>query len=248
MTSTEHDFSGDPARPKSRSVESNQQGVHDGLQALVAKHLAHDFQKPVQDHNRQAFDQLCAALGAGKGTSPPWIFDTGCGTGDSTRKLARDNPGHMVIGVDKSLHRLSKERGDTDPTNMVLIRADLVDMWRLVAGGIAAGTIPAPVRHYILYPNPWPKADHLARRWHGHPVFPDILRVGGTLELRTNWKIYADEFALALKTAGMGAAVNDMTDTAKADPLTPFEAKYSASGQRVWNAILDTPNVYTPKT
>jgi hypothetical protein len=54
---------------------------------------------------------------------------------------------------------------------MVFVRADLVDYWRLLAeAGIGLA------RHYILYPNPWPKIGHLARRWHAHPVFPFVPR------------------------------------------------------------------------
>ena len=49
-------------------------------------------------------------------------------------------------------------------------------------------------RHYVLYPNPWPKIGHLARRWHGHAVFPDLLALGGVFECRSNWRIYIEKW------------------------------------------------------
>ena len=74
-----------------------------------------------------------------------------------------------------------------------MLQANLIDFWRL-----SVQTEWRLQKHYLLYPNPWPKKKHLQRRWHGHPVFPSILELGGELELRTNWKIYADEFNQAV--------------------------------------------------
>jgi len=92
-------------------------------------------------------------------------------------------------------------------------------------------------RHFLLYPNPWPKIGHLSRRWHGHAVFPDLLALGGTLELRTNWRIYADEFAWAVaRVSGCDAAVAAYETDA---PLTPFERKYRDSGQTLWRYVVD---------
>lgn len=45
-----------------------------------------------------------------------------------------------------------------------------------------------------------PKIGHLSRRWHGHPVFPAMLELGGVLECRSNWKIYVlNEFCFAVE-------------------------------------------------
>ena len=52
-------------------------------------------------------------------------------------------------------------------------------------------------KHYILYPNPWPKAKHVQRRWHGSAVFPQIIAVGQEIILRSNWLLYLEEFQLA---------------------------------------------------
>jgi tRNA (guanine-N7-)-methyltransferase len=119
---------------------------------------------------------------------------------------------------------------------MVFVRADLVDFWRLLD---AAGLRLA--RHYILYPNPWPKIGHLARRWHAHPVFPFVARLGGVLECRSNWKVYVEEFAYALQLVTGSEVGWECFDTAL--PLTPFERKYRDSGQTLYRIVHDSHDV-----
>jgi tRNA G46 methylase TrmB len=87
-----------------------------------------------------------------------------------------------------------------------------------------------------LYPNPWPKPDHLQRRWHGSPLWPSILALGGRLELRSNWRVYVDEFAQALALTGASAQLEICSVSA---PLTPFERKYQLSGQTCWRCISE---------
>jgi len=94
-----------------------------------------------------------------------------------------------------------------------------------------------PVRHYLLYPNPWPKIGQLARRWHGHPVFPTIVALGGELECRSNWRIYIEEFALALTQ--LSGQPLQCEAYAPASPITPFEKKYLASGHELWRCRAD---------
>jgi hypothetical protein len=112
----------------------------------------------------------------------------------------------------------------TMPPNLVIVRAEVAAFWRLAR---AAGW--RLWRHFLLYPNPWPKPEHLMRRWHGHPAFADLLALGGEIRLRTNWRVYAEEFALALNVAGHQATL--MHVDATAPPMSPFEAKYLASAQ-----------------
>ncbi|QGT78560.1 methyltransferase domain-containing protein [Guyparkeria halophila] len=212
----------------SRSVTSSQTGPHDDLERQLRRHAQRLFAKPITDYNRNAFDQVTARMAA---VDRPLILDSGCGTGDSSRLLARRYPDHWVIGVDRSADRLSRQRPDTPP-NCLLVRADLVDFWRLAR---QAGWTPA--RHYLLYPNPEPKPRHLKRRFHAHPVFPSVVALGGRLESRSNWRVYLEELALALEFHGRTARVEPVKDNEP--PMTPFERKYRASGQPLWRLISD---------
>lgn len=215
----------------SRIPVSAQQGVHDSLVALVRRHFEQPFRKPFADYNRVAFER---SLEAWDGRAP-LILDAGCGVGHSTIELARRFPEHFVVGVDQSEDRLLRRKPYPEamlPRNMVFVRADLVDYWRLLA---EAGLRLA--RHYVLYPNPWPKIGHVARRWHAHPVFPYMLALGGRLECRTNWLVYAEEFAQACSVA-MGQPLRHECFEAPS-PLTPFERKYRDSGQALYRVEFD---------
>lgn len=223
---------GQLATGNSRTVFSGQTGPHRDLETLVCRHAGHRYLKPIADYNRTAFEQALAAWDA----SAPLILDSGCGVGWSTVNLAREFPDHFVLGIDRSADRLGRGKHEVGelPANACLVRADLVDFWRLMAD---AGVRPA--RHYLLYPNPWPKIGHLARRWHGHPVFPTLLRLGGVLECRSNWRIYIEEMALALAMLGGPAAAVEAWQPAV--PITPFERKYLASGHALWRCTVQLP-------
>lgn len=214
----------------SKAIVSNQMGVHDKLEEIVKKHLAHRSRKPYQEHTLAAFEQVANRVAQHQGDI---ILDSCCGVGQSTRLLAKRNPDALVIGVDKSAHRLGKndqeltEKTETsDIDNFMLVRADLNDLYRLIEQ--QDWLIK---KHYILYPNPWPKSKHVQRRWHGSAVFPEIISIGETITLRSNWKLYLEEFLLAAELAGRKGTLTAVKDQL---PLTPFEAKYQASGQQCW--------------
>ncbi|HMB39804.1 MAG TPA: methyltransferase domain-containing protein [Wenzhouxiangellaceae bacterium] len=161
----------------------------------------------------------------------PLVLDSGCGTGWSTARLAERYRDSIVLGIDRSATRLKRFRGP-QLSNMRRVRARAEDFWRLLAADAVR-----PARHFLLYPNPWPKAAHLRRRWHGHPVFPQLLSLGGQLELRTNWDTYAEEFRLAGGICGM--ATPPVVSFSVASPLTPFERKYADSGHRLYRLSLN---------
>ena len=215
----------------SRFISSAQQGPHADLEDLLHRHLAHPFRKPILDYNREAFAEAMAAWRAWN-PDAPLILDAGCGVGWSTLRIAERYPDHFVLGVDQSSDRLERGKPTVLPANGRLLRADLVDFWRLLAeSGVRLA------RHYNLYPNPWPKIGHLARRWHGHAVFPVWRELGGELECRSNWRIYIEEMAigLSLLSGQLVAAEPYATD----DPMTPFEKKYLASGHELWRCRVN---------
>lgn len=213
----------------SRPVTSNQPGPHHDLARRVNRALTHPLRKPIAEHTQHNFAQAAEWL-AGRQT--PLILDSGCGVGISTRQLAAQFPAHTVIGIDRSEDRLGRDHGEL-PSNALLVRADLVDFWRLA---YQAGWLLE--QHYLLYPNPYPKAGHLKMRWHGHAVLPTLLALGGHFELRSNWSLYVEEFALAVaQVTGKQAAVTEFAP--EGNYLTPFEAKYAQSGQPLWRLSVD---------
>jgi len=225
----------------SRAIISNQEDIHEKLDEVVKRHLTHPSQKPYQKHTEQAFAEMDVLVKAFLVANPEGeiILDACCGVGQSTRILAKQNPQALIIGVDKSDHRINRNvEGFTvnngfTADNYHLVRADLNDFYRLVK----AANWPV-AKHYILYPNPWPKSKHLQRRWHGSAVFPQMTSIGQQLILRSNWRIYLAEFQQAAKLVDLQGDIDSLPVTDATLALTPFEAKYQASGQVCWQLTL----------
>jgi len=213
-------------------VSSSQTGVHPNLGKCVRRHLKTPWSQPFHRPTVEVYRQLqkSGVLSPGQ----PLILDSGCGTGKSTRQLAGLHPRHLVIGVDRSLVRLARG-GMTSPVfqseNCILLRAELATFWRLLANDSCQ-----PERHFIYYPNPWPKPGHLSRRWHGHPVFPELLSLGGEIELRCNWEIYALEFVLAVQIATGKEIVAERI--APEIGISPFEKKYLERGHPLFLVVV----------
>lgn len=194
------------------------------------------------DYYRVLVKALASAKAAGKRV----VLDTGCGTGESTRRRIQE--GCFILGLDKSLDRLKRGSeqlpllpiwtGEVCPSSgsleealrcgAVLARAELSELAAVMRDAQCLVD-----RMDFMYPNPWPKSQHFGRRWYGHPVWLDLVKLSAEMELRTNWKVYAEEFAYALaKSVGHGAAEPqvELFDAPKGQGLTHFESKYAQAG------------------
>lgn len=218
----------------SRPVSSAQATVHDHLLDRIRRQQRQPFARPVGAAARQAWETLHSAWDG----CQPLVLDAACGTGVSTYRLAARHEDAFVLGVDQSVARLGRacaEKRERHP-RVLLLRADLIDFWRLLRSeGVRLA------RHYLLYPNPWPKIGHLGRRWHGHPVFPDLLALGGVLECRSNWPLYVEEHVLAVRTLTGRCPAHGLLPPVTTDEgaLSPFEAKYAASGHPLAYSRVD---------
>ncbi|NOG60602.1 MAG: SAM-dependent methyltransferase [Proteobacteria bacterium] len=212
---------------KSSIVTSNQIGVHKDLESKIKKHLANPFRKPYRPFSAEIFYKANEII---NNLKLPIILDSGCGTGESSYILSQQHPDALVIGIDKSEKRLEKFISDDnfyDKDNLILIRADVIDIWRMIKQ--SNWNIH---KHYLLYPNPWPKKDQLKRRWHGHPVFPEMLGLCDCIELRTNWRIYAEEFLVALRMITSKEVLLSSIEINQF--ISPFEKKYYESGHELY--------------
>ena len=207
----------------SLAVTSTQQATHKDLLAIVRKHVECENQSPVPLREREIFIQVDERI---KQQPQKIILDSGCGTGESSFRLAAQYSDHWVVAIDKSQHRLDRSHvNGVVPENLIFVCSNLVYFWRL------ALQAKWPVeKNYLLYPNPWPKPAHLQRRWHGHAIFPELMELSEEICLRTNWKVYAQEFALAagyIKSASFNVGEIDVHGA-----MTAHERKYQQSGHR----------------
>jgi len=154
-TSTQYTIDDNICQPT--KTETLEKAVHKACRSLDV----YMEKKPVAAHTRRAFEVLVEMVGEEVSIDYEGIvLDSGCGTGRSTKLLANNmHPRHLVIGVDRSLARLTKTKdnrkaeGDSDSDsentkddsasssdretychrvskNGYLVRAELVDFWR----------------------------------------------------------------------------------------------------------------------
>jgi tRNA (guanine-N7-)-methyltransferase len=217
----------------SAPVHSTQTAPHPRLAEFVQRHLQTEWHQAPRQPTVEAFEAVNREV---SDTGQKLVLDSGCGNGESTRLIGRRYPDCLVIGIDKSAARLKRVSTGTFPhreANVIWLRAELASFWQLA---VQAGW--QLHRHFLLYPNPWPKPGQLMRRWHAHPVFPTMLKLGGRLEMRCNWEIYAMEFAAAIRMASGVEAVVEPVDS---DVTTPFERKYRNSGHGLYT--VRTPEI-----
>ncbi|MCF6262061.1 MAG: methyltransferase domain-containing protein [Xanthomonadales bacterium] len=225
---------------KSREVISSQPGIHPDLRKVILKHSENEWKQPIRAHTGLAFERF-NRLRETAGFDG-FILDVGCGTGQGTLQLAQQYPQSLLVGIDQSEQRLGRgvlraeqktllNSGSVRIGNCMLLRAEAADFWRLLS---VEGLKPEKI--FILYPNPWPKPGQLLRRWHAHPVFPTLMALGSPIELRSNWKIYLQEFAQGVALLTDEKPEVKLLPTAKFAGVysTPFEKKYFESGHALW--------------
>ena len=203
-------------------LQTDQVAPHADLTDIVRRHQQNPWRKPCPAHTREAFEQFLQTY---RRDPRPIVLDSFCGTGMSTAILAAQFPEAWVVGIDQSAHRLAKHQ-PTEQRNYHLLRAEAEPFWCCLAeAGIRLHS------HWLLYPNPWPKASQFKKRLHGHGAFPMLAQLGGALEMRTNWHLFAEEFALAAELIGLKGGVDVVSPAA---PMTLFERKYQERGQTLW--------------
>lgn len=204
----------------SREVTGQPHPRSDLVRKRLARHRAGRWRHPVAPDRAALIEDLFAQA---KGR--PIVCDTGCGTGLSSVALARANPEAWVLGLDKSEHRLAKAELLDRPDNVVFARVELADVW-----AVASRLGQRVAKTAMLYPNPWPKVGQLNRRLYGEPSFAPLVQLSDSLELRTNWEIFAIEFSEALhELTGERGELSTLA-VAPQHGLTAFERKYAASG------------------
>ena len=204
----------------SAPVASSQQSPHKNLQRKLSLYENSNYRNSIPKYARDEFNRFQQVLYKNRAQI---ILDSGCGTGESSVKLAMKYPQCLVVGVDKSANRMRKCNADAaDLKNILYVRCDLIHFWRLLQQAQYQ-----LYKHYLFYPNPWPKPGHLQRRWHAHPVFPAVISLGGELVMRTNWRVYAQEFALALRA--YTTATVSIAELKIVNAISAFEKKYATS-------------------
>ena len=184
-------------KAESRVIESSQQDIHQNLNKVLERYSKEIYQRPLAEKSIQTFSKIKGLIQERKGQTV--VLDLCCGVGLSCFELSKIHQNSLIIGLDKSESRLNRKNDfKQEHENVFLFRGEILDLSYLIFQSAQKREIRIQ-KQYLLFPNPYPKSVHLQRRWHANPIFPFLLRSSDEIELRTNWKVYADEFSLACK-------------------------------------------------
>jgi tRNA (guanine-N7-)-methyltransferase len=177
---------------------------------------------------------LAARLAEAYGRTAPRLLDVGIGNGEATIAWASAHPDHDVLAVE--LHRPSVAATLTAVVEAGLanVRVAEIDVRTLLADA-RPGDLDA-VR--VLFPDPWPKRRHLARRLvdaRFAGAVADVLPPGGTLHVATDWEDYARQVVAAAEADGRFTVA---AAAARPDrPITTYEALGRAAGRTIHDVI-----------
>lgn len=170
----------------------------------------------------------------------PRVLDIGSGMGETTLKLAQENPENDYLAVEvhrPGIGRLLYGIAEYGLTNIRIINHDAVDVINRQIPEESMTSI------YIHFPDPWPKKRHQKRRL----VQPDFInklttrmKTEGQLYLATDSPDLA-EYMLRVCDAEPGlinlAGSGNYSPRPLWRPLTKFEQRGLESNSRVWELI-----------
>jgi tRNA (guanine-N7-)-methyltransferase len=125
--------------------------------------------------------------------------------------------------------------GEAGLTNLRVFRHDAIEV---LQRRIAPGTLDSIM---VLFPDPWHKKRHHKRRI-VNDRFAELaasrLRIGGTLQLATDWEPYAEWM---LEVLNASAALRNRAADGRFVPRSPdrIRTRFEARGERLGHAVHD---------
>lgn len=173
------------------------------------------------------------------GRKAPVILEIGFGMGETTARIASENPENDYLGIEvhtPGVGALLKLLDERSLTNVRVIQHDAVEVvTSMVPGESLAGI-------HVFFPDPWPKKRHHKRRLI-QPAFAALLASrlapGGYLHVATDWQEYAEHMLATLaalptlENSGPGFAIRPATR-----PETKFEQRGRKLGHGSWDVIF----------
>ncbi len=200
---------------------------------------------------QRAFDALMPKFGVAYAPKPldpaalfgrvaPLVLEIGFGMGETTARIAGENPGNDYLGVEvhtPGVGALLKRVDEQALTNIRIVQHDAVEVVReMIPEATLAGI-------HIFFPDPWPKKRHHKRRL-VQPAFVSLLASrlapGGYLHAATDWQEYAEHILATL--SGEPALVNrheGFAERPEARPETKFEQRGRRLGHGSWDIVFE---------
>ena len=205
--------------------------------------------KALRPHQRSLLDTRLAELAPPPGAIEPatlfpgaralWL-EIGFGGGEHLLRVAADNPAVGLIGCEPFMNGVAQFLAALEAAGLSNVRLHADDA-RFLLTRLPAGALG---RVYLLYPDPWPKRRHVARRF-VNPGNLDILSramaPGAELRLATDVLDYAAHARRVLAARPDFVAARDGADPWPDWPGTRYEAKALREGRapcyQIWRKV-----------
>ena len=172
------------------------------------------------------------------GNDHPIVLEIGCGMGETTAKIAAQNPQINYIGVEvftAGVGALLKRIQEYGLSNLRIIQHDAVEVIR---GMVAQETLSGV---HVFFPDPWHKARHHKRRLIQSPFVHELalrLKPSGYIHCATDWENYAEQMLEVLSAESLlknTSPSNGYIDRPESRPLTKYENRGNRLGHGVWD-------------
>lgn len=173
------------------------------------------------------------------GRDAPRILEIGFGMGETTARIAAENPGNDYLGVEvhsPGVGALLKRLDEQALTNVRVIQHDAVEVARdMIPEGSLAGI-------HVFFPDPWPKKRHHKRRLL-QPGFVSLLASrlapGGYFHVATDWQEYAEHILAVLCAEPLLANRHEgFAERPASRPRTKFETRGERLGHGSWDIVF----------
>lgn len=168
------------------------------------------------------------------GRRAPLEVDLGCGDGSFLASVARVQPDHDFLGIERLAGRVRTAARKAAPlTNVRVLRVETSYAVRYL--------LPPESVHafYLLFPDPWPKRRHHRRRIFTAEFLEAVvtsLAPGGCLRIATD---QADYFAQIESLAQTSASLQTIQKNGqRALPPTTFEKRFVRAGAPIYRTEL----------
>jgi tRNA (guanine-N7-)-methyltransferase len=168
------------------------------------------------------------------GRVAPLVVDLGCGDGSFLAAMARLNPAHDFLGIERLAGRVrTAARKASELPNVRVLRVETAYAVRYL---LPPNSVQA---FYLLFPDPWPKRRHHRRR-----IFtPDFVETiisslapAGVFQVATDQRDYFEEIRRVAKS--FGALQKISWNGANGLPPTTFERRFVKAGADIYRLEL----------
>ena len=164
----------------------------------------------------------------------PVEIDLGCGDGTFLTAMARENPAHNFLGIERLLGRVHSVCRKIVRLDLKNVRVLRMESSYAVTNLLPVGSVTA---FHLLFPDPWPKRRHHRRRAFTHEFLFSIhraLSAGGLFHVATDHTDYFQQIEWVIAEADVFAISHGQNNF----PPTTFEQKFIAHGLSVHRLLL----------